>query len=114
MRPGSGMVTRSMVSSSTGGNAWRSTPMGPKRRNTATRMASRTSGARALSQVEPRRRGGSAEGESSRFSASALRILLLRDHEHTHPAQLGELALMRVEHVFARILERHLENRAFT
>src|SRR5687767_3137242 len=125
-----GKVTRWMVSSSTGGKAARKTPTGPKRRNTATRMPSSTSGRIPINQIGTadvpwtttgpcgRRssidspldfsRGSTGPGFSL-TSLAALRNRALPHLEDPHPSELGELALVGVEHELTGEVEGELE-----
>src|SRR5690606_12198163 len=108
--PGRGSVMRSIVRSSTGGKACRKTPTGPRRRNATTAAASRMSGATPLTQV-----GSGAARRSPRPTTACARasdIGTLAHIQDAHPAQLRELALVRVEHERPRVIVRELEHRA--
>src|SRR5690606_32424398 len=108
--PGRGSVMRSIVSSSTGGNACRKTPAGPRRRNATTAAASKMSGATPLTQI-----GSGAARRSPRPTATCARasgIGVLAHVQDAHPAELRELALVRVEHERPRMMVRELEHRA--
>src|SRR5687768_10804938 len=129
--PALGSVTRSIVSSSTGGNAARKTPSGPTLRKAKTRSARRTSGAR------PRRRrclealgaldaptpdpvgvGRAPPAPLAPLAPSAVstcsRTDWLLHTENSAPAQLRELALVRVEHELAGELVRELDDRTLS
>src|SRR3712207_3416655 len=119
--PGSGSRIRSRVSSSTGGKAARKTPTGPKRRKARTSAASNTRRAKPLNQSgRPLWRGGSgARGGAGGSRPGAGGVLSsgmgrLLHQEHAAPAQLGELALVGVEHEGAGMLVGKLEHRALT
>src|SRR5829696_8691476 len=121
--PGRGSAMRSMESSSTGGKLLRKTPTGPKRRKPPTSRASSSSGPAAFSQGETpplwERSGGGAAGPAGGGvrgaagggvqGASGTGPSL--DVEHARPPELGELALVRVEHVLPRVLEGELQHR---
>ena len=107
-RPGD-RSTRVMASRSTGGSAWpRAAPDGPPPTMSASSAPSSTSGTSASAAV--------SQGE--RDVATGASAPMIRTHdallrpEQAHPPELGELALVRVEHEIARIAERRLENRA--
>src|SRR5687768_2512021 len=100
---------RSIVSSSTGGNVVRKIPTGPNLMNAVTRSASSSSGPRPFAQ-----RGTWTDGRSPWTGRSAVRsaIASLADREHARPPELGELALVCVEHEGARVLVAELDDRA--
>src|SRR5690606_5425348 len=108
--PGRGSVMRSMVSSSTGGNARWKTPAGPTRRNATTAAASRTSGAMPFTHVGSVAARRSPRPATTRTGASDIEVL--PDIEDPHPARFRELALVRVEHERPRMPVRDLEPRA--
>src|SRR2546427_10944314 len=87
--------TRSMVSSSTGGNALMKTPNGPKRTSTATSTISSRSGTSA---------------HSHRWASEDLDVVIAGHLKQTHPPQLGKLTLVGVEHEAPRVWESHLQN----
>src|SRR5688500_10035272 len=121
MTPNCGRRIRSTVSCSTGGKLWRNTPTGPTRKNTATNAASRMSGASPLNQsgrLEPR--SGTVDGAemsvgvaSGRIGRSSLDMGRL-DQENAAPPQLGELALVGVEHERTGVFVGELQNGALT
>src|SRR5256712_718911 len=90
--------TRSMVSSSTGGNALMKTPRGPKRSSTATSTISSRSGISA---------------HTHRRASEGLDVVIAGHLKHTHPPQLGKLTLVRVEHEAPRVWESDLQNCPF-
>src|SRR3954462_3249159 len=93
--PSAASVVRSTRSFSTGG-----TPAG------RSRSAGRKARIAAISAAR------STTGTSARMTR--LRVTAhLRGFEHPHPAQFGELALVRVEHELARVAEARLHDRAF-
>src|SRR5687768_844502 len=75
---------------------------------TATSAASSTSGTSARPHVRLEEEVGVEAIASSRITVDSLRP------EEPHPAELRELALVRVEHEVARVAERRFENRPFT
>src|SRR5688500_6804729 len=103
--PRSGSVTRVIVSASTGGNAPRKTPAGPKRKNRRSSASSSTTGPSALSHVSP-------APVSGRFEESA--TLPTPHVEHSRPSELGEFALMRVKEEQPLVLVSELEYRPLT
>src|SRR5688572_790268 len=111
MTPNWGSRIRSTVSSSTGGKLWRNTPAGPVRRNTATRMASRTRGASPLNQSGiPVVDEVSILGSDFRTSGILSSGIGRPHQEDSAPTQFGELALVGVEHEWARMLVGELED----
>src|SRR5215207_6799451 len=97
-------VARSTTSRSTGGAPSGCTsPSGPDRISTKSRPASSTSGIAATSHT---RLAGGWVTTVSGITAWSARF------EKAHPAKLGELALVGVEHELARIPEPRLDDRA--
>src|SRR5687768_18361313 len=105
-----------MVSSSTGGKACWKTPMGPAVMKSVTSAATRTSGPSASAQRGSARRGGGGGTGSARRAAGGSRSAgsdtrRLLDVEDSGPPELGELALVRVEHERTGVLVGELEHR---
>src|SRR5207245_5204036 len=84
-----------MVSSSTGGNALMRATSGAKRTSTATSTINSRSGTSA---------------QTHRRASEGLDVVMAGHLKHTHPAQLGKLALVGVEHEAPRVWESHLQN----
>src|SRR5262245_21866805 len=107
IRPGdnSTVVT---ANRSTGGNAdGDSSPAGCNARITPSSAARRASGTSASAHlIGPRTGRADTAAGASGLTARSLRS------EETHPTELRELALMRVEHVVARIAEGRLDHDA--
>src|SRR5687768_3976436 len=116
-RPTRGITIRSIVNSSTGGNACWKTPIGPAFRKSATTATSSTSGPTPSTQrgSPPRGAGragrgaGASAGGSRRAGSDTRRLLHVED---PCPSELGELALVRVEHEGAGMLVHELEHRS--
>src|SRR5687768_15485014 len=98
-------TARSTTSFSTGGtpSCW-ITPAAPDRIRMNSRPARSTSG--RIASVQTRALGACAATVSCVTARS-------RCFEESHPPELRELALVRVEHELARVPEAGLENRAF-
>src|SRR5690606_37634445 len=81
-----------------------------RRRNAATAPASRMSGAMPLTHAGSAAARRSPRAPMARASASDIGPLAYV--QDAHPAELRELALVRVEHELPRVVVRELEHRA--
>src|SRR5688572_6738462 len=116
--PSPSSVARSITRRSTGGMpSGLPMPGAPVRTSSATSPASRTSGSSAMihgTPEPPRAVSGATRASAGAFAgAGPVSGITAAPHgfEEAHPPQLGEFALVRVEHELAGVPEPRLEHR---